>query len=849
MKLTRRNFMKTSVAGLAGAAIYSGSPLKAEAREITSADFGVENRTFLTCRMCAQNCPMVAYTRDGRLVRIDANPNTPYPSICGRGRAAAAALYDPQRIKTPLIRTGKRGSGEFRSASWNEALDLVGNKMLQLRDEGEPHSVAYFPRFNSASLLDDTIFNLYGTDNLFSYGDTCFGSTNQLGLGSVFGGGGDEPRQGNSSVMGDYENAKLAVLIGRNPVGGLVAFPWGGMFGRGRKNGMKTVLVDPKKSLGVGETDTEWLPVIPGGDVAFLIGLAGELFTNKYYDEEFLKEYTNADMLINTETLQPLYLQERISEDDAEDGIAVEPDYQVFDTATNSIMMKSGAASPSLYGEYDVDGVKAKTALQMLMDSCKEFTIEKAAEKSGISIEQIKKLAKDLNDTRPACFLERGYRATRYFNSLHEKQLISVINGLLGVYGRKGGLIYGRYAYLESPFDYSDSNEISVNMWFKENVEGFELADPYNMRRTFPLAVEREEPYKLRMAFLNGQNPIGGSVGGHKMAKALEKMEMVAAISPFWNESLLYADVILPDTTFLERSEPLFGQYKATFPVITVHDQVVEPMFETRNGYWIMLAIAKRIFDEDEYASYFGDFEAGGIKYIVDYQLDNLYLDDEDAAIFSRRKLIEDGVWCGVPAPVKPMNKPTPSGKLEVYSLFMAKWNERLKSEGRDKDAQYYNPLFTCPPTYYQALKEQLDSDEFIPITGFSPLSSFTGAQTRNNILLKNVGSKLNYSAVFINTDRGNALGLKSGDLVEVFNIEEPSLIVKAEVQLSETVEPHTLFTYYGVGNGLYRKLADKLSVASPIGLNPNHIGNLTFMPVEASAPSQDFIVKIRRAK
>ena len=205
--------MKTSVAGLAGAAVFTGSPLKTEAREITSADFGVENKTYLTCRMCAQNCPMVAYTRDGRLVRLDANPNTPYPSICGRGRAATAALYDPQRIKTPLIRTGKRGSGEFRSASWNEALDLIGNKMLQLREEGEPHSVAYFPRFNSASLLDDTIFNLYGTDNLFSYGDTCFGSTNQLGLGSVFGGGGEEPRQGNSSVMGDYENHLLWVIM------------------------------------------------------------------------------------------------------------------------------------------------------------------------------------------------------------------------------------------------------------------------------------------------------------------------------------------------------------------------------------------------------------------------------------------------------------------------------------------------------------------------------------------------------------------------------------------------------------------------------------------------------------
>ena len=611
------------------------------------------------------------------------------------------------------------------------------------------------------------------------------------------------------------------------------------MFGRGRKNGMKTVLVDPKKSLGVGETDTDWLPVIPGGDIPFLIGLAGELFKNNYYDEAFLREYTNADMLINAETLQPVYLQEGDDEND--------PDYQVYDTATNSAVMKSEAESPALYGEYNVDGVKAKTALQMLIDSCNTFPIEKAAEKSGISVEQIQKLAKDLNDTRPACFLERGYRATRYYNSLHEKQLISVINGLLGVYGRKGGLIYGRYAYLYSPFDYSDSNEISVNMWYKENVEGFELCDPYNMRRTFPLAVETEEPYKLRMAFLNGQNPVGGSVGGHKMAKALEKMEMVAAISPFWNESLLYADVILPDTTFLERSEPLFGQYKATFPVITVHDQVVDPMFETRNGYWIMLAIAKRIFSDDEYYSYFGDFEAGGVKYIVDYQLENLELDEADAAIFSRRKLIEDGVWCGVPAPVKPMNNP--SGKLEVYSLFMAKWHEELLNQGRENDAKYFDPLFSCPPTYYQTLKEKLDNDEFVPITGFSPLSSFTGAQTRNNILLRNVGAKLNYSAVFINTDRGNALGLKSGDLIEIFNIEEPSLVVKAEVQLSETVEPHTLFTFYGVGNGLYRKLADKLSVASPIGFNPNHIGNLNFMPVEASAPSQDFIVKIRRAK
>ncbi len=107
----------------------------------------------------------------------------------------------------------------------------------------------------------------------------------------------------------------------------------------------------------------------------------------------------------------------------------------------------------------------------------------------------------------------------------------------------------------------------------------------------------------------------------------------------------------------------------------------------------------------------------------------------------------------------------------------------------------------------------------------------------------------LNYSAVFINTKRGQDLGLKSGDIIEIFNIEEPSLIIKSEVQLTETVEPHTLFSFYGVGTGLYTNLSEKLNVACPIGFNPNHIANLTFMPVEASSPSQDFIVKIRRAK
>ena len=839
MKMTRRSFIKTSVAAATLATVYDGQSLNAEAA--VKPFYGADKKVYMNCRMCAQNCPMVGNVRDGRLIRVDANPNTPYPAVCARGRAAPAALYDPNRIRGPLIADGEKGSGKFRSATWKEALDKVAEKMLQLREEDEAHTVAYFPRFNTAPGLDNAFFNLYGTDNIFNYGDSCFGSANQIGLGSVLGGG-PVPRQGNASVMGDYENSKLAVLIGRNPAGGLVAFPWGAMFGRGRKNGLKTVIVDPRKPDGVGETDADWLPVIPGTDTALLMGLANEIFTNKYYDENFLRKHTNADMLINTETLQPVQF----------DLPFEEPDYLVWDEDTAQALYKSEATRPAILGEYDYNGTKVKTALQMLMDSCATYTAEEASKVCGIPAQQIKKLASDLNNAKPSCFLERGYRSTRYYNSLHERRMVSVINGLLGAYGAKGGLIYGRSVRMDNPFAWNENEYETVCSHYADNVKGFELADIWNLRRLFPRAVEDGIPYKLRMAFINGQNPVGGAAGGNFMAEALKKMEMVVAISPYWNESLLFADVILPDSTFMERDEPFFSEYKATFPVLTVHNKAVEPMFNVRNGYDIMLSLAKRIFDEDEYSEYFADFEKGGIEYIREYQLENIYgMNENDERSFSAKALIDNGVWCGTPSPVRPIAKRSPSGKIEVYSTFMAKWNKILKDDGREFEAQYYTPLFTYAPTYWQTLKNgaALAGDEFVPITGFHPLSSFTGAQTRNNVLLKNTIDALGLDNVFINAAKGKALGLATGDEIEIFNIEIPNLVEKATVTLTETVEPNALFCFYGIGNGIYAALAEKLDVASKSGFNPNHIANLTFSPVDASATSHDFIVKIRRAK
>ena len=843
MKLSRRNFLKTSAAGLAATQVLAGNPIKAEASEPLPADYGYEKKVHLSCRMCAQFCPMEAQVKDGRLIRIGANPNTRYPAVCGRGRAAISALYNNDRIKAPLIRVGERGSGEFRTATWEEALDLVGFKMKELRDKGLAHTMAYLPRFNTAPGLDNKVIEMFGCYNYVSYADTCYASANEIGLGAVFGGG-KVPRASVPVVMGDYENAKVAVLLNRNPAGGLVAFPWGAMFGRGRRNGLKTFIVDPRKPHGVGESDGKWLPVIPGTDPVLLMALASEIIKNKYYDEEFLRKYTNAEMLVKETDGNPFAIINAFEET---------ADYMVYDEAAGTSVLKSQAKKAALFGNFEIGGEKVKTAMQALADSVADMTLEKAQEICGILPAQIQELAAALNEAKPACFIERGYRTTRYYNSTKGVQFVAMINAMLGVYGQKGGLIYQRSVKLGSPLKTEKSKDLNIAQHYAKNEKGFELINTKECRRILAQAIMDGRPYPVNMLFINGQNLIGGSAGGIDIANSLSKVPFILSITPYWNETALFSDVILPDTTFMERDEPFTTSYKTYFPVISVNEKAVEPMFDVKNGYDIILELAKRFMSKEEFAEKLGAFENSGIDYIINHQLANIKgITDEEKATITKGALKTLGVWTGKDSAYGAKNKANSTNKFEIYSTFMCEWNTKLKAEGRSSDAEYFTPDFTyAEPHWRKYLKEKnqadLLGDEFVAITGFHPLSSFTGAQTRNNIVLKNIGEGLDYDAVFINQTKGEALGLKSGDIVEIFNVERPEAVMKTKIVLSHTIEPHTLFSFYGVGNGYYTQLGDKLSIASKIGFNPNHINNFTFSPVDGTAPCHDLIVKIRK--
>lgn len=847
-KTSRRDFLKGGAATVAGTAL--GIPAAANAKTITSADFAREKKVTVLCRMCAQKCPAVATVLDGRVVRLEPNMGTPYGAICGRAAGAVGTLYDADRITTPLIRTGERGEGKFRKASWGEALDMVAKKMKELREEGDAKSVAYLPRFSSAGGLDKGFFHLYGTPNIVGYGDTCFGSSLPVGFGAVMGGTNMSAvaGPGTSAVSADHEFAKYGVLIQRNVGGALVCHPWGKTYGAGKKNGMEVVVVDPRKPSEAGESLTDWAPIKPGTDAAFLLGLMNEIFTKKYYDEKHLLKKTNADMLINPETGLPVVTQ-IIKKMKKGKEIDVE-DYYV--ATSSGVGFKSEYhENTKLLGEHEVEVegvvIRCKTALQLMIDSCSKYTPEWAAKETTLDVTQIRKIAKKLNDAKPACFLERGYRSERYANSMREKLLITQINAILGVYGHKGGVIQNGKVKFGKAIHAPKVTDPSIAKWMAKHDKDKPFVNVKFYRRAWVEAILTDKPYKQRLGFFWGQNIVGGSVGASKITDALKKLEMVVCVSPYWNETTMFADVILPDATFMERDECLNGKWKSPLATLGVNRKAVEPLGESKDGYWIVNELAKRIFPADVYEEHFGDYNREGMMAIWQKQYDGIHgvTPKEKATIPSLQELLDGRVWAGdkhYKIKVK-----TKTGKMEIYSTSLAKKYNELKEIG-SKDAEYANPLPVYDKPFFLQEKSNLANDEFVPITGFHPLGTFTGQQTKNNMLFKSIFEEHHADHIFINKKKGESLGLKNGDKVTIYNPKLPSIVSTAKVMLSETVQADAMFSYYGVAAGAFDGFAKHLHHHKTGGFNPNHLTEFLFSPLTAGNPAQDFTVKIRRA-
>jgi len=239
------------------------------------------------CRMCHGGCGVLVHVKDGKVIKIEGDPDSPLNkgSLCPKGKASIEHLYNKNRLKYPLKRVGERGDGKWKRIKWHEALDIIAEKLNYIKENFGPQSVVFGQgtgRHHYAFVIE------------FAHE---FGSPNwtEPGLAQCF-----VPRSLSSSLtygslaVCDYYgkvNPKCILVWGHNPINsgpdGEIAY----RFLQAVKKGSKVIAVDPRKSETVEKSDL-WLQIRPGTDDALALAMINVIIEEKLYDRDFVERWT-----------------------------------------------------------------------------------------------------------------------------------------------------------------------------------------------------------------------------------------------------------------------------------------------------------------------------------------------------------------------------------------------------------------------------------------------------------------------------------------------------------------------------------------------------------------------------
>ena len=234
------------------------------------------------CGMCAVRCPMEVTVQDGRIAWIQGNPHDEAisTSLCAKGAAGLSFEFDDQRPQTPLIRTGPRGSGQWRRASWDEALDYVAGKLKETIESLGGRGIALSDRGGPFADLTRTFVQALGSPNYFTHDATCNGNAHNAGR-SIYG-------FGAAGLVFDFPNTKHLVLYGRNIVQSLDAVKEAKAFMGALSKGMRVTYIDPRASLTACKASRYW-QVRPNSDYALNLALIHEVLKTGAYDRDFVE--------------------------------------------------------------------------------------------------------------------------------------------------------------------------------------------------------------------------------------------------------------------------------------------------------------------------------------------------------------------------------------------------------------------------------------------------------------------------------------------------------------------------------------------------------------------------------
>lgn len=412
--ISRRGFMKAAAA--TGAALTAaGSIPLLETTDQAFAAGSVERVMHKTaCHGCTNCCPVRVYTEDGRVVKIEGDPDGPLNKggVCLKCLSQIQTVYSPRHVLHPMKRVGERGENKWEAISWDEAVDLAGEQIATAVKKYGPYAYWSARGGGGAYIEWETSgldYTFGGCNSLASGACQCamprdFVSTTSVGFNCCV------DMDNVDRWVGITDNAELDgtrrddtervfVLWGSQPHSSKAAHGGHGLTDARSNLGVKTIVVDPYMTAEAVKADV-WLPVRPGSDCALMLSWIHHIIENDLYDEQFVKHWTNLPFLINPDT-RLAYRAEEVWPDyvnPAADpaGVYDTPAYVCFDAKTNSVqpfpftVPEDCAVDPVIFATATVNGKEAKTAGQIYKEEAEPWTLEAAGETCWLDPERIR---------------------------------------------------------------------------------------------------------------------------------------------------------------------------------------------------------------------------------------------------------------------------------------------------------------------------------------------------------------------------------------------------------------------------------------------------------------------------
>jgi len=677
---------------------------------------------------CGGRCLLIAHVSNGRITRLDTDdrPDTvaaPQLRACVRGRSYLRRQYHPDRLTQPLKRVGRRGLGEFRAISWDEALDTVASQMDRIKREYGP-SALFVPygtgSYNqlNGSHVARRLMNLHG-GCLGIYNSYSWAATN-LATPTVYG----------TLVTGnqrqDWLNAKYILMWGWNPAEMRDGTNSDYFIKLAREAGARVVCIDPRHSLSAASLADEWIPIRPGTDTAVMSAMAYVMLTENLHDADFIRTHCIG-----------------------------------FDSTQMPI---DGNES---YSEY-ILGTRDGTPK----------TPQWAESITAVPADTITRIAREYATIKPA-ILYQGYGMQRRAYGeqvVRAGCVLAAITGNVGISGGwasglglqapDGGGLWTVFPTGENPVKAS----IPVFLWTEAVLRGKEMTQADGIRGADQLDNDIKLIYAVATNCLINQHADVNRTA--EILRDESKVEFIAAQDNFITPTARFADIILPACTQFETWGVEDG-WKYGDEVI-LQPKLVQPLGESKSDYQICSELAERLGIGDAFTE--GRDEKGWVEYC---------LNEFRRLRFPELPTLDEFIEKNLGAWTRPATKPaiafedfrrdpeghplkTPSGKIEIFSKQLFDLNNPEEIPPIPKYIQEWeSPFETLRPSTTPPKNGGSAQGGSYPLQaiGHHTLHRVHSTHDNNDWLEEAFPQR-----IFINQIDANARGIKDGDEVKVYN-------------------------------------------------------------------------------